>query len=184
VTRRRTPLTASLLLEGNIKRTNIGVMLRSAGAFGFENVFCVVPENPRWGRIGNDKAFCRGNGDCMNWKEFREMWQVREFCDENEIEIIGVEIMEDSEPLQEVKFSPRTLFAFGNEQHGLSEEALKICDRVIHIDQFGGFAPCLSVSHSASITMYAWSLQSGQKPLCKRGGKFLTSKILGKEKIG
>lgn len=67
-----------------------------------------------------------------------------------ECELIGVELHEDATPLKRFSHPERAIYLLGAEDHGLSPDALKRCDRVVQIES----RLCLNVAVAGSIVMW------------------------------
>jgi len=49
----------------------------------------------------------------------------------------------------------KAVMVFGEESGGLSPDMLQVCDRVLHITQYGS-TRSMNVGHAAAIAMWAW----------------------------
>ena len=69
--------------------------------------------------------------------------------------IISLEITQNSEPLHSIEFSDEKPIALiiGDENFGISENILKISDKIIHIDMFGQNSS-MNVVQAANIALY------------------------------
>lgn len=64
--------------------------------------------------------------------------------------LIGIELHEHATPLQRFTHPERAVYLLGSEDRGLSDEALKECDRVVQIES----RMCLNVAVAGSIVMW------------------------------
>ena len=61
-----------------------------------------------------------------------------------------------SEPILSAELPESTVFIFGQEGAGISEELLMLAHKVVHIDQLGS-TRSLNVGVAAGIAMFEWS---------------------------
>jgi len=73
---------------------------------------------------------------------------------------LGVDNIASAKSIYDYPLIPRTLFIFGEEQRGLSEEAKSYCDDLIYIPQFGSVRS-LNVGTASGIVMYEYRRQHG-----------------------
>ena len=78
--------------------------------------------------------------------------------DERGIEIIGIDNVEKSTPLESAKLPRECVLLFGQEGAGMSEEAVRACSRVLAIAQYGS-TRSMNASAAGAIAMYAWGMQ-------------------------
>ena len=123
-----------VLLIFNIKsNTNIGQLIRTANAFGAEEI-CV---------IGRRKFSTYGNHRTSNSTEFRHFYLVDDainYYKASNYDVVGVEITRESISINEAEFMNDTVFVLGNEGVGINENILTQCDYYVCIPQFGSGA--------------------------------------------
>jgi tRNA G18 (ribose-2'-O)-methylase SpoU len=73
--------------------------------------------------------------------------------------IIGVDNIENSNPLSQVMLPENSVLVFGSEGAGLSKEMINACAQLVEIEQFGS-TRSINVGVAAGIVMYAWLQQN------------------------
>ena len=123
-----------VLLLFNIKsNTNIGQLIRTANAFGAEEI-CV---------IGRKKYSSFGNQRTASSTQFRHFYTVEdalEYYKCQHYDVVGVEITTTAVSINEINFEKNTVFILGNEGTGIHEKILTQCDYCVYIPQFGSGA--------------------------------------------
>ncbi len=146
----RTPL--HIAIENLEHDYNIGSIVRSANAFGVSMVHIVGRK--RWNRRGamvtdryqhiiHHSTF----DDFTNW------------CLENDMPIIGIDILDNSKPIEKAVLPEKCMLLFGQEGAGISKDLLDKCDQVLHITQRGS-TRSINVGAAAAVAMYTWGLQN------------------------
>ena len=72
--------------------------------------------------------------------------------------IIGAETGEGSISLSEHNFQRKTAVIFGNEEIGLTQKVIELCDKIVEIDM-KGLKNSLNVSNAASIFLFEYNRQ-------------------------
>ena len=80
---------AYMLMFNISKQKNFGTIVRSAAAFGLEEVFMIDVNHKKMSKFGS-----QGTCDKMNYRVFQNLKDVRRHCDESKLSICGVEIIE------------------------------------------------------------------------------------------
>ncbi|MFT4727084.1 MAG: 23S rRNA (guanosine2251-2'-O)-methyltransferase [Granulosicoccus sp.] len=123
-----------VLLIFNIKsNTNIGQLIRTANAFGAEEI-CI---------IGRKKFSTYGNQRTASTTKFRRVYQIDEAITQYKnlnYDFVGIEITDESVSINEKDFENNTVFILGNEGTGIHEHILTKCDYCVYIPQFGSGA--------------------------------------------
>ncbi|TMW68012.1 hypothetical protein Poli38472_007684 [Pythium oligandrum] len=147
----------SYLIVNNVqKNKNIKNMLISASSFGISEVFVVgqkkfdLDEH----RVFLDKLRCPIT-------RIASLKECRAYCQERQIRIIGVEIMEGAQNILDAPFQGDTAFIMGNEGSGMNAAQVAICDGFVYIPQYGGGTASLNVTVAASIIMQSFALWAG-----------------------
>lgn len=127
---------------------NIGSILRSADAFGVENVFmspfCASPLHPRALRTS------MGTSEIISYKTL----SVRELALEKNI--FALELGGTS--IEEFQFPKQGIAIIGSEELGVSPEALALCgDNKVSIPMYGAKAS-INVGVATGVLLHAWSL--------------------------
>ncbi len=137
-----------LLLDGVMDPGNLGTLIRSAVAFGFDGVFLhgdtVEVFNPKTVRA------------TMGALPFIKFWEaedwVLELLKAKGYDLIST-IIHGGESLHEMKFGPKNVLVIGNEAHGVSEAVQKRATRRLSIPMSGS-VESLNAAVAGSICMF------------------------------
>lgn len=130
---------------------NIGTVVRTANAFNAEGVHIVGKK--RWNRRGamvTDKY--------MHVHHHADIDALVAWSIENNLKVVGIDIVPGSVPIETAELPVRTMFVFGQEGPGLSEQACTASSLVCSIAQFGS-TRSINVGVAAGIAMHAWIRQ-------------------------
>ncbi len=134
---------------------NIGSVIRTANAFNAA-AFHIVGRR-RWNRRGamvTDRyQHEHHHPDVAHLRS----WADRQ-ADGHGIPIIGLDNVPGAVPLETTTLPRRCVLLFGQEGPGLSEEAVRACDTVLEIAQFGS-TRSMNAGAAAAIAMHAWVRQ-------------------------
>jgi tRNA G18 (ribose-2'-O)-methylase SpoU len=72
--------------------------------------------------------------------------------------LIGIDNVDGSVPLEGAALPEACVLVFGQEGPGLSPESLALCERVLHITQYGS-TRSMNAGAAAAIAMWAWAVQ-------------------------
>lgn len=138
-----------LLVDSLNDPGNLGTLIRSAVAFGFDGVFLhgdtVEVFNPKTVRATMGALpFAR------HWKTDGTIFQTLE---KNGYDLIST-VIHGGEKLSEIKFVPKNVLAVGNEAHGVSEEVQKHASRHLSIPMSGN-VESLNAAVAGSICMFS-----------------------------
>jgi RNA methyltransferase, TrmH family len=138
-----------LLLDGLTDPGNMGTLIRSSVAFGFDGIFlrgdCVELYNPKTVRAAMGALpFCR------HWKTGDDLFRRLEELD---YELISTRLR-GGEDLYEMAFGPRNVLVIGNEAHGVSDAVYQHAQRHLTIPMSGN-AESLNAGVAGSICMSA-----------------------------
>jgi tRNA (guanosine-2'-O-)-methyltransferase len=127
---------------------NLGTLLRTCDAVG---ACMAVPDTDHY-----RQALKRGDTlparPCIHWVESKFAWIERERG--GGARIIGVELDEDSIPLQQVRLATaHSVVLLGHEHHGLPPEVRSHLDQVIEIPMLG-VGRSLNVAVAGSLVLY------------------------------
>ncbi|QHI70767.1 TrmH family RNA methyltransferase [Tichowtungia aerotolerans] len=147
-----------LLLDRVMDPGNMGTLIRSAVAFGFDGVLlhgdCVEIFNPKTVRATMGALpFC--NFQSLDEKEGTSSFQTLE---KYEYDLIATELR-DAEDLYEMEFGPKSVLVIGNEANGVCDEILKRASRRLSIPMSGN-VESLNAAVAGSICMSAISAKS------------------------
>ncbi len=138
-----------LLVDSLMDPGNLGTLIRSAVAFGFDGVFLhgdtVEVFNPKTVR-----ATMGALPFCKVWKTGDEIFQT--------VEGLGYDlistVIHGGENLREMKFGPRNVLVIGNEAHGVSAAVQKRATRRLSIPMSGN-VESLNAAVAGSICIFA-----------------------------
>ena len=134
---------------------NIGSVVRNANAFLCHTVHIVGKR--RWNR--------RGAMVTDRYQHIDHLATIGDLVDlaaESGLPIIGIDIVEGSEPMEGAKLPERCILVFGQEGPGLSPEMIKACEAVFHITQYGS-TRSINAGAASAVAMYAWCLQHASR---------------------
>ncbi|KAH8740155.1 OBP33pep like protein [Cryptosporidium ryanae] len=155
-----------LLLSNISKRQNFGTLLRSACAFGVSEVLVVGEKRLR--TFGS-----KGTLSHLSITHYDNLDEAVEIIRENEMDIVGVEISENSRPVYPHPFRRSTAFILGNEWMGLSEKLVGVCDYLLHIPMYGCGTASLNVAVAGSIVFQHFGIWAKYAEARKEGSKYL-----------
>lgn len=133
---------------------NIGSIVRTSNALGVSAVHIVGRR--RWNRRGamvTDRYLHVGH--------FYEVSQLVEYAEAYGKILVGIDILEGSQPIETATLPRNAILVFGEESKGLSPEMKAACTAIYHITQYGS-TRSINVGHAAAIAMWAWVMQNGQ----------------------
>lgn len=130
---------------------NIGAIVRTANAFNVAGVHIVGKKH--WNQRGamvTDKY--------LRMHHHPDVTAFANWADEQGLEIIGIDNVGDSQPMESAVLPRDCVMLFGQEGPGLSDEAIERSARILHITQYGS-TRSMNASAAGAIAMYAWALQ-------------------------
>jgi 2-haloalkanoic acid dehalogenase type II len=130
---------------------NIGTIVRTANAFGAAGVHIVG--HRRWNRRG-----AMVTDRYQHVHHHQDVVDLLAWAEDEDLEVIGIDNLAGSEPLELAELPCRCLFVFGQEGTGLSDAARSGIDRVFSITQFGS-TRSINAGVAAGIAMHAWIRQ-------------------------
>jgi len=144
------------LLFHNIgKKSNIGLMLRSAAAFGVTEVITAGSRFSSFGSKGADRF--------VPIREFDRLIDATSYLREKGVKIVGIEITDDALNVGTRPFTGSTCFFPGNEGEGLIEMQKAQCDYFVKIRQCGNGTASLNVSTATAIVLHNFVEWAGFK---------------------
>ncbi|WP_348813363.1 RNA methyltransferase [Flavobacterium maritimum] len=147
----KTPLI--LVLDDIRSLHNIGSVFRTADAFLIEKIYlCGITATPPNKEIHKTAL---GATETVTWEHNENVLQVIENLKKENVITLAIEQVESAIFLQnfEVEKGKKYALVFGNEVHGVSQEAVAICDGSIEIPQLGT-KHSLNISVSAGIVVW------------------------------
>lgn len=149
--------TIHLLLHDLRSTHNVGSILRTADGAGAEKVYLSgTTPTPvdRFGRARSDLTkVSLGAEESVSWEYVENPLDVLDGAKENGFTTVAVEQTDASAPYTTLTPLAQLLLVFGNEPHGLSDEVVQACDRVVEIPMYGK-KESLNVSVAAGIVLY------------------------------
>ncbi len=137
----------AILLDHFEKEGNIGTTIRTAHAFGCDEVIVLG-----WERF--TKFMKKSSRKMDRWIKvtfFKDYKELKKYIDKRGYSIIVIDTFELAKPFTEIEFPEKPLFIFGNETKGVSEEFLD--NDQYYIPQIGT-QNSINVANAAAIVMY------------------------------
>jgi tRNA G18 (ribose-2'-O)-methylase SpoU len=147
----KTPII--LILDDIRSLHNIGSVFRTADAFLIEKIYlCGITATPPNKEI-NKTAL--GATETVTWEHNTNVLEVIENLKDEKVTVLAIEQVESAIFLQDFTIDKEKKYAlvFGNEVHGVSQEAVALCDGCIEIPQLGT-KHSLNISVSAGIVVW------------------------------
>jgi tRNA G18 (ribose-2'-O)-methylase SpoU len=132
---------------------NIGSVFRTSDAFLIEKIYlCGITATPPNKEI---QKTALGATETVSWEHNKNVLEVIENLKSDNITTLAIEQVESALFLQdfEVEKGKKYALVFGNEVHGVSQEAVALCDGCIEIPQLGT-KHSLNISVSAGIVVW------------------------------
>jgi len=94
--------------------------------------------------------------------KYAETWRdiLKGIPDISEYRIVAVDNIPNATAMHEYRWSEKTLMIFGEEQRGLSDEALKLADDIVYIPMRGSVRS-FNVGTASGIAMYDYTAKMG-----------------------
>jgi tRNA G18 (ribose-2'-O)-methylase SpoU len=132
-----TKLPVSIVLDNIRSLHNVGSAFRTSDAFKLEKIYLTgITGTPPHREI---EKTALGATASVEWEYAEKTGDVLKRLKDDQYAIIAIEQTSQSEPLD--KFNPepgkKYCLVFGNEVHGVSEEALTLADKALEIPQHG-----------------------------------------------
>lgn len=133
----------SVLISNKFHDFNIGTVVRNSNAFLAKEVLI-------YGRKQFDRRGAVGTNHYENIKHLRQIEEL----DFPDCVVVGIDNLEGAVPIESFVWpTAHVILAFGQEDVGLPEEILKICNHLVYIKQYGSVRS-LNVGCASSIAMY------------------------------
>eukprot|EP00761_Pharyngomonas_kirbyi_P005600 gb/GECH01005605.1/.p1 GENE.gb/GECH01005605.1/~~gb/GECH01005605.1/.p1 ORF type:complete len:252 (+),score=68.42 gb/GECH01005605.1/:1-756(+) len=161
------------------KRKNIGRLVRSCVAFNVKQILLVGGGSQKKTKFHNKFALFgnKGSSDHMNFKYFGNVSEAVHWLKERNIAIVGVEIGESAQPIQNHPFTGSTCFILGNEGTGMTSKEIEICDYFVYIPQYGKGTASLNVTVAGSIILHHFAVWAGYQQQSISGQKYDVEEI-------
>ena len=147
----KTPLI--LVLDDIRSLHNIGSVFRTADAFLIEKIYlCGITATPPNKEIHKTAL---GATETVVWEHYENVITVIEKLKADDVMTLAIEQVESAFFLQnfEIQKGKKYALVFGNEVHGVSQEAVALCDGCIEIPQLGT-KHSLNIAVSAGIVVW------------------------------
>jgi tRNA (guanosine-2'-O-)-methyltransferase len=149
---------------------NVSAILRTCDAVGVQNVKLLYTKEifPKLGKKSSASA-----KKWIDTQRFTNPQELKKHLKSKRITIYATYLKEDSVSIFDVDWTKPSAVIFGNEQRGVSDEVLDICDQLINIPMFG-MIESLNVSVAAAVVLYEATRQRLKKhfyPNKKLSGK-------------
>lgn len=129
---------------------NVSAILRSADAVGVKEVQLIytVEKFPRLGK--------KSSASAIKWVDTRSFSSVKDCYDRLHAEgfkIFATHLGKNSKSLYDLSLTKKVALVFGNEHHGVSDEAAELADGNFQIPMVG-MIQSLNVSVACAVTLY------------------------------
>ncbi len=162
----------TVVLENIFDPLNISAVLRSCDAVGVREVFVVYTKkylDKRGLVLGK-----RTSGGTFKWMDvyvFEDLAECFRRVRERYGRILATSLVERSQSLYDIDLVQPTALLFGNEDEGVSAEALALCDGNFTIPQVG-FAESLNISVACAVTLFEARRQRAAQGFYDEKSKF------------
>jgi len=139
-------LPAGVLVQNLEKDFNIGTIMRSANSFGIFDFYY-------FGARHIDRRGAAGCYHYMNVNNIKNIQDVKKL--KERYVFVGLEnnLTRGSVDIRKYQYKPATLFIIGEENAGITDELLDLCDDLIEIPMFGSIRS-FNAATAASIAFY------------------------------
>jgi tRNA (guanosine-2'-O-)-methyltransferase len=149
---REQPRRLAFVLEHVSFAVNVGSLFRIADACDAELVALVgstpLPDDsPTIRKVG------RGRHRRVEWAHFEDVPQALETLHGRGFRSYAVEITAAARAYHEVEFAERSAFVLGNEEHGITRDALAACQEAVYLPMLGKGAS-LNVHVAGAVVAY------------------------------
>jgi tRNA (guanosine-2'-O-)-methyltransferase len=140
---------------------NVSAILRTCDAVGIQNVNLFYSEDsfPRLGKKSSASA-----KKWINTNKFKKATELKKYLQSKNMTIYATYLGKESTSVFDIDWTQPSAIILGNEQRGVSDEALNICDHMISIPMFG-MIESLNVSVAAAVVLYEATRQRLKKHL-------------------
>lgn len=142
----------AVLLENVFQPHNASAVLRSCDCFGVQNIHIVADRNP----YSINPNVTQGASKWLTLQKYDNAGSTAASFAQLRAQgyrLAATTLRPSAIPLREVDVTQKTLFCFGAEEIGLSEEAHSLADIFVHIPMVG-FTQSLNISVSAALCLH------------------------------
>lgn len=130
---------------------NVGSIFRTADATGCAKIYIcgisATPDNPKVNKTALSSTLT------VEWEYFYKTEEAIEKLKSQDIPVYAIEVEDNSEHFQTIKFPNPVGLILGNEIDGVKSDILKMSDKIIHIPM-QGMKESLNVATAAGIIMF------------------------------
>lgn len=150
--RKKDKLIPVIVILDNLRSAfNVGAIFRTSECVGISEIaLCGYTPLPNQKKV-QDSAM--GTDKLIKWKQFPSILQAIEHYRSKEYLIYALETTTNAESIFKTEFKKPIALILGNEALGISEDILKICDKIVEIPVFG-MKNSLNVGIAFSICAY------------------------------
>lgn len=138
-------------IERTKTELNIGTLWRSASIMGASFIFTI---GKRYKKQASDTMKSWKHIPLYNYDTFEDFYKSLPY----DTQLVGIELDERSIPSNEFIHPERVVYLLGAEDHGLTNEALNKCHKLVQLP--GDY--CMNVAVAGSIIMYDRILKASQ----------------------
>jgi tRNA (guanosine-2'-O-)-methyltransferase len=138
----------SVLLEAVDDGHNQAAVLRTADAFGIQNISVVTGKQP----FEPSKKITQGAHKWLTINKKPDLQTAVKDLKSEGYQIYATYLGEGAVPVEEIDLSKPTVLIFGNEHKGISEEAVNLTDGKFYIPMYG-FVQSFNISVAAALAL-------------------------------
>ena len=137
------------VIEGLANSGNVSAVMRSAEAMGFHQ-FHIIENNDHF---KHSERTSKGAEKWLMVQKWTTPKECVEYLHQKQYKVVVTHLDDTAVPIQEINFTQRTAFVFGNEKAGASEDMLRLADQRCVIPM-NGFVESFNISVAAAIGFY------------------------------
>ncbi|MBN2909513.1 RNA methyltransferase [Polycladomyces sp. WAk] len=138
----------SVLLEAVDDGHNQAAVLRTADAFGIQNISVVTGNKP----FEPSKKITQGSHKWLTIRKKPDLQTAIKDLKSEGYQIYATYLGDDAVPIGEIDLSKPTVLIFGNEHKGISKEAANLADGKFYIPMYG-FVQSFNISVAAALAL-------------------------------
>ncbi len=141
-----------IVTENVTNAPNIGSLFRTADAFGIQKLVLCGTDIPMGRKMTKTS---RATENVVHFEILENPIQILSDLKAKHHQIIALEITSNSQSLSNFVFpkDQPIVLVIGDENFGISEAVLELCDHVVHVDMYGQNSS-MNVVQATSITLY------------------------------
>jgi tRNA (guanosine-2'-O-)-methyltransferase len=168
--RRSTEGRLALLLDSVTQPYNVGMIVRSAAAFGVQHIWLCGNSAPLDHPAAGKTAL--GTQRLLSWEREPDPVAAAKAASQAGLRVVAIELAAGADPLHEAALDGDVCLALGNEDHGCCPALLAVADSVAYIPLIGRVGS-LNVAAAAAIALAEarrreWSSALGHPPFTER----------------